>query len=245
MCNISFLYITTFISLYLHPCYSFLIPTACRLKPLFKSHTSYYRLQSKRILLLKPSSDNELSPPLDRNQFNSTNLSRRDTFLLLVGGTAYAKLAYTVLTKIQRGEAYPPEHENRAANTFKVALSSSVSFLNKQSAHNITSYLPRPLRILEVGVGSSCRTFVRGMYDSAIREVVDLTDNQSGVINGIEFMGVDIDIPQTEQIIKNARDHINSIDPTISFPITLDIQSADITKGLPFPDGYFGKFHLL
>lgn len=193
---------------------------------------------------MKPSSDDDLSPPSDRNEFNLPNLSRRDAFLLLVGGTAYTKLAYTVLTKVQRGEAYPPEHEDRAANTFKVALSSSASFMNEKSAHNITSYLPRPLRVLEVGVGSSCRTFVRGMYDSAIREVVDLTNMQPGVISGIEFLGVDIDIPQTQQIVQNALEHINSIDPTISFPITLDIQPADITKGLPFPDGYFGKFHL-
>jgi len=214
------------------------------------------------------------------------NLTRREATLLLVGGTAYAKLASDVLRKIQRGEAYPPEHENRASDTFEVALVTSFLSLLEQEREKqqeqgrkkdeeeeqggelvgggyevkspYATIGPRPLRVLEVGVGS-CRTFMRGAYDSAIEKMVRITRGDEIVgssssttrptlINGIDFFGVDIDIPKDQRVVNDAREYLNSRGNNIvdekggssySFPISLNVQQTDITKGLPFPDGYF------
>ncbi len=180
-------------------------------------------------------------------------LSRREAFLLFIGGTAYAKLASDVIRKIQRGEAYPPEHEKRASDTFEVTLVTSfLSLLEQQRQQDEEGELgrggegkSRPLRVLEVGIGSSCRTFMRGTYDSAIERIIQ-NDEYGSRINGIHFVGVDIDIPKDQKILNDARSYLKTIGGkhgSAPFPINLDVQLADITKGLPFPDGYFGKSH--
>jgi hypothetical protein len=160
------------------------------------------------------------------NASNLQNLSRRQMALLVpalvVGGTAYAKLASDVLRKLLRGETYPPEHENRAKDTFELTLITSASSLlqptndsNSDINSNINSdgrVYSRPLRILEVGIGSSCRTFLRGTYNDAIAKIIQMNRDQKepmNMINGIEFTGVDIDIPKDEKIVQNARDFLN------------------------------------
>jgi hypothetical protein len=192
----------------------------------------------------------------DENNDDKENgtISRRDALLYTVGGTAYFKLASSVWAKLQRGEdVYPPAHESRAADTFSVAMSNSASALIQNQQQQQSQSLGRPLRLLEVGIGTKCRTFIRGMYDDAILNVIDLKteqqQNNSDIIQGIEFVGVDIDIPKEDSmILQNARDHIlmlenkiNKKKTSLDFPLSLDVRKGDIAQGLPFPNGYFGK----
>jgi len=160
---------------------------------------------------------------------SETNLSRRDIVRLVVGGTLYAKVVGSCISKVKRGDAYPPDHEARVANVFKRSILEAASS---------KSYTERPLRVLEVGIGSGCRTIMRGLYDGAFTSLSDLGGGGGGV-SGIEFVGVDIDTP-SDDIVKAAKERLVGIAPSI--PVSLNVMNADIVEGLStFPDGYFGK----
>ena len=242
----------TSLSLFTPPCLPFILPCNRLLHKIHDSsinqlpHHSFILPSSRSLLYAKQP---ERQPTFEINEESNQiitfdkikNLSRKDAILFFIGGIAYAKLATTVLMKIQRGEAYPSEHERRAADTFEVTLTSAASY-RLQHNNNKNELSPRPLRVLEIGVGTSCRTFLRGMYDDSIREVITLERDNPGLVDGIDFIGVDIDMPKRQEIVEDARDHLNNIDPSNPIPITLELQSGDVTTGLPFPDGYFGKF---
>jgi uncharacterized protein with ACT and thioredoxin-like domain len=157
---------------------------------------------------------------------SETNLSRREIIILAVGGTAYAQVASSAISKIKRGDAYPEEHEMRVAGVFRRSIMQATSSVNGTS---------RPLRILEVGIGDKCRTIMRGMYDDALK---DLSENKSERISGVEMFGVDIDAPYND-VVTSAREKLGSISP--SLPVTFNAIQSDLEKRLDFPDKYFGK----
>jgi len=163
-----------------------------------------------------PSSESE-------KDIESTSLTRREVAILAIGGLAYGKVVSVAISKIKRGDAYPPEHESRVANVFKRTLVEAAAAKIDQD---------RPLRILEVGIGSSCRTIMRGLYDDAIAAL-----SKSDFSAGIDLVGADIDAP-SQDTIKDAKERlIGSSD--FAGPMSLNVVSADLVEGLSFPDGYF------
>jgi len=162
----------------------------------------------------------------DDSNSSETNLSRREIIILAVGGTAYARVASSAISKLKRGDAYPEEHEMRVAGVFRRSIMQAASSISGTS---------RPLRILEVGIGDKCRTIMRGMYDDALK---DLSENKSERISGVEMFGVDIDAPSND-VVSSASAKLGSISP--SLPVTFNAIQSDLEKRLDFPDKYFGK----
>jgi len=149
-------------------------------------------------------------------------LSRREIIILGIGGTAYAKIVASAIPKIKRGDAYPPEHEDRVSRIFERTILEATSSASSS----------RPLRVLEVGIGDKCRTIVRGLYDGTLSSLTKM-DNPPK----IEMMGIDIDAP-SDDVVKSANQHLSDKFP--SLPISFSAMEGDIVQGLKmFPDGYF------
>jgi len=158
------------------------------------------------------------------------------------------------------------KHEERVKQTFEFTIQNAATSLTssleqdqdqekiRQKGNNESSspsssppkFEPcRPMRILEVGVGATCRTILRGMYDDAFQNID----------TGIEFIGIDLDIPN-DDVVQKAKEKMVSATKELKSPVSMNtheyeysydetkplsfsIQSGDITTGLPFPDGYF------
>lgn len=162
----------------------------------------------------------------DSESIDGFNISRRDAALLTISGVVYGKLLGTVVSRIKRGDSFPLEHERRVSRTFERAImEASSSLTNKERS--------RPLRVLEVGIGSKCRTIFRGMYDATLNNRLDLV--------GLDLIGIDIELPDITTVNK-ARDRLvlsaekNTIPP---YPVTFDVISGDLTQGVNCPDGFF------
>lgn len=159
----------------------------------------------------------------NKDSLSDDSLSRRDIVLLSVGASAYAKVASSAIAKLKRGDAYPPEHEDRVSKTFgRAVLDASSCAIN------------RPLRLLEVGIGDQCRTISRGLYDEALSNLSKSTTAK----DGIEMIGVDISAP-SEDTAKAAAEKLRTDHPSLS--LTFNAMRGDIVEGLHmFPDDYFG-----
>ena len=164
------------------------------------------------------------------NQENS-DLTRREIVILALGGTAYAKVVSSAVSKIKRGDAYPEEHESKVKTVFEKTI---------LEAAKSKDYSDRPLRILEIGIGSNCKTVVRGFYDETLRKLSDMNPSSREIISGVEMYGIDIDPPRNE-VVELAREKLN--DKQYSMPIKFQANYGDIEKGLlSFRDGFFGKY---
>ncbi len=166
---------------------------------------------------------------------DSEALSRREWIILGIGGTAYAKVVSTAISKIKRGDAYPPEHEDRVAHVFERAiLEASGSINNSIEEHS------RPLRILEIGIGDTCRTVVRGLYDGAFAKLAQQREQMEiKHPSKIEFMGIDIDTP-SDDVIASTQKQLTDSYPSLD--ISFRAMERDIVNGLEIshiPDGYF------
>jgi len=159
----------------------------------------------------------------EKDSSTEESLSRRDIIILAVGGTAYAKVVSSAISKIKRGDTYPEEHEMRVANIFRQSIIQASSSISNSN---------RPLRILEVGIGDKCRTIMRGMYDDALKDL----SNSKGQISGVEILGVDIDA-LSDVAVESARKKLQSI--STSLPVTFNAIQADVENRLDFPDKYF------
>ena len=150
--------------------------------------------------------------------------------------TVYGKLVSDVLSKVQRGDAYPQAHEQCVSKTFERSLMAAAS--GGLLISTPTDSMKR-LKVLEVGIGSTCRTFQRGLYNSAL-DALHSTNSQFDV----DFIGVDLDIPSSK-VLNEAWEilaHLGiSRDGTpngsVLNRVTLDVLAADIVQGLPL----FGK----
>lgn len=153
-------------------------------------------------------------------------LSRREILTLTVGGITYAKVAASALTKINRGDAYPEEHENRVSDAFERSILEAHLSSNRD--------VNTPLRILEIGIGTSCRTVIRGLYDKAFKKLALFSEKTTKP--GIEFIGLDVDATPTKAF-ETARMKLMTSFPNLS--ISFGVIQGDIVGGLVFPDGYF------
>jgi hypothetical protein len=162
----------------------------------------------KRFLLLIvivcccPKGANALSAPKNNHNHNPTSetnpsdqsrlpfLNRRELWKLplgLVGTYGYGRLVYNALSV--RDIKYPETHERRVEETIRRTLLASAPA--QSTSRN------RPLRVLEVGIGTECRLLRRGLYNPAFQELV----NENKGIQKIDLTGVDISLPNDDVVI--------------------------------------------
>lgn len=157
------------------------------------------------------------------------SLGRRDFLVWPIGAGGailYGKLVSEALQKSSRGEVYPEAHERRVESTISAAVAASIPHPDGGSSR------PRPLRLLEVGIGTECRIARRGLYASAIREAA-----LEGVTK-IEVTGVDIATP-SDKTMEDARRSLQKIGAEHDLQIELQFMPGSITSTLDVADGYF------
>lgn len=214
------------------------------------------RLPLLMLLSLRPFIAETAQPPPQQQQplvcFANT-LSRRDLLLLGTGGVAYAKLVGDAISRIARGNTYPAAHEERVRSTFQRAIVEGARAAQLRegggggSTSDGTPILKRPLRVLEVGIGSEARVATRGLYGGALDELLLLSSGGGGdklpssVLSGVDIVGVDLKLPKAE-VLDEAREQLFHPSGCIlpSFRATLDVIEGNIVEGLPqYRDGYF------
>lgn len=155
-------------------------------------------------------------------------ISRRNLWTLPIGiggAFVYGKLVADSVEKLSRGDlVYPKEHETRVQETFRRSLSASILPVNKEV---------RPLRVLEVGIGSEWRVARRGLYQDAFKELAS-----TGLVKDVQLTGVDIAIP-SEKIAQEAERRMEDIAKKAQIDISTKILAGDITSKLNFADGWF------
>jgi len=188
----------------------------------------------------------EESPKSSSAFWKDLNLSRRDAIIFSIGGIGYGKLIGDVLARIIRGDHYPPEHEGRVSTTFERTITLAANRLSasidgrKDDSAIIGGR--RPLRVLEIGIGSACRTVTVGLYDNALANVSASQASPLKVaypITNIDIIGADIDLPNPD-VLKKAQDKLSTREGgELDLPVSLEVIKGDITDKLPFSDGYF------
>ena len=181
------------------------------------------------------------------------NLSRRDLLLIGTGGVAYAKLVGDAVSRIARGNAYPAAHEDRVRNTFQLAMVEAARAVQLREGGNSFGNpdggppRKRPLRVLEIGIGSEARVATRGLYGGALDELLLLSSGggtdklSSSMLAGVEIVGVDMKVP-VSRTKEKAREQLSHPSGCIlpSFQTTLDVVEGNIVEGLPqYPSGWF------
>jgi SAM-dependent methyltransferase len=153
--------------------------------------------------------------------------SRRDFFWIAPAAVGYTKLSFDILQR-EKLLIYPPDHENRVRLTIQHSLlSAATSKQRHQQGGNEQSQI---LRVLEVGIGASCRLIQRGLYEPA------LFDLAARGIRNVSITGIDIKAPNPSVVAAINRNFSQSSDqPSVS----LQTISASITEPLPFPASYF------
>lgn len=213
------------------------------------------RLPLLMLLSLRPFIAETAQPPPQQQPFVcfANNLSRRDLLLLGTGGVAYAKLVGDAISRIARGNTYPAAHEERVRSTFQRAIVEGARAAQLRegggggSTRDGTPMRKRPLRVLEVGIGSEARVATRGLYGGALDELLLLSSGGGGdklpslVLSGVDIVGVDLKLPKAE-VLDEAREQLLHPSGCIlpSFRATLDVIEGNIVEGLPqYRDGYF------
>uniref|UniRef100_A0A7S2NWG2 Methyltransferase type 11 domain-containing protein n=1 Tax=Leptocylindrus danicus TaxID=163516 RepID=A0A7S2NWG2_9STRA len=154
------------------------------------------------------------------------NLSRRETLLIGTGGLIYGKVLGDAIGKLAQGDVRPEEHESRVKRTFAEAFELASRSSSEESR--------RPIRVLELGIGSEIRTINRGLYDEAVTKII------SSGYNGIELVGVDLDGAAAKDV-SNARSKLlSSVENAGVGGINVDLKvlQSDV-ENIAFPNGYF------
>jgi SAM-dependent methyltransferase len=175
---------------------------------------------------------NALSAPKNKNNPTSEtqSLNRRQLLkvpLGIVGTYGYGRLVYNALSV--RDIKYPESHERRVEATIRRSLLASVPV---NSSTGISSN--RPLRVLEIGIGTDCRLLRRGLYNPAFRDLIDANKG----IEQIDLTGVDISLP-SDEIVTGTRRQLDKLGADESPRVNLQVTGGSITDGLSFADGYF------
>ena len=200
-----------------------------------------------------PTSNGDSAGLTSQFQDITGNLSRRELLLIGTGGVAYAKLVGDAISRIARGNAYPAAHEDRVRKTLQLAIAEAARAAQLReggdSFGNPDESAPqkRPLRVLEIGIGSEARVACRGLYGGALDELLLLSSGggadklPSSILTGVEIIGIDINGPKAE-ILDKAREQLSHPSGCIlpSFRTTLDVVQGNIVEGLPqYPSGWF------
>lgn len=190
----------------------------------------------KRLLLILaivcccPEGAKALSAPKNKNNPSSDqHFDRRQLLkvpLGIVGTYGYGRLVYNALSV--RDIRYPETHERRVEATIRRSLLASVPVNSSVGSSN------RPLRVLEIGIGTDCRLLRRGLYNSAFRDLI----HENKRIEHIDLTGVDISLPN-DDIVTGTRRQLDKLGADQSPRVNLDVTCGSITDGLSFADGYF------
>ena len=189
--------------------------------------------------------------------------TREDFLSGLIGTGTAAIMAAVVSPAIQivtspNRNPFPREQEKRISDLFErtfleaAGAMSAMECASAGASGPTDQFLsPRPLRVLEVGIGGRCRSVLQGLYDNALLKLSEEQgdadaslassspgDKKSYTPSLIEFTGVDIDTPN-EEYLEMSREWLSMISP---IPVSFNVVTANIEDGLEqFEDGYFGK----
>jgi SAM-dependent methyltransferase len=178
-----------------------------------------------------PQGAKALSAPKNKNNPTSETQSFNRRQLLkvplgIVGTYGYGRLVYNALSV--RDIAYPESHERRVEATIRRSLLASVPVTSSAKSSN------RPLRVLEIGIGTECRLLRRGLYNPAFRDLIDANKG----IEQIDLTGVDISLP-SDEVVTGTRRQLDKLGADESPRVNLQVTGGSITDGLSFADGYF------
>jgi SAM-dependent methyltransferase len=176
---------------------------------------------------------------LSKNKNNPTSetqsplqlFNRRQLWKLplgIVGTYGYGRLVYNALSV--RDIKYPETHERRVEATIRRALLAAVPANSSKSSN-------RPLRVLEVGIGTDCRLLRRSLYNPAFRDLI----HENKGIEQIDLTGVDMrqGLPN-DDIVTGTRRQLDKLGADNESPrVNLEVTGGSITDGLSFADGYF------
>ena len=141
------------------------------------------------------------------------------------GAVVYSNLIKEAFGKLSRGDSvYPEPHERRIESIFSLALVEGIPQDNGSTS--------RPMRVLEVGIGSDWRVQRRGLYHSGFDQL-----SSRGVPN-IDLTGVDIVAPGPS-IVEDARSRMQKGLSESKLNVSLNAIEGSITSRLDFPDGWF------
>jgi SAM-dependent methyltransferase len=157
---------------------------------------------------------------------NDPLFSRRSLFTWPIGiggAVVYGNLIKEAFSKLSRGDSvYPEPHERRTASIFSLALVEGIP-------QDSTS---RPMRVLEVGIGSDWRVQRRDLYHSGFDRL------SSRGVPDLDLTGVDIVAP-SPSIVQDARSRMQKSLSESKIKVNLNAIEGSITSRLNFPDGWF------
>lgn len=158
---------------------------------------------------------------------SALHVSRRELLTWPVGlggAVVYGKLVSDAAQKLSRGDlAYPEAHESRVSSTIATALKVSVPK---------TPNFDRPMRVLEVGIGTECRVLRRNLYAEGYKKLAECG------VPTIDLVGVDITSP-SESVLEKSAVKLRELDQQNHISSNLSFVKASISQELDFPDGYF------
>jgi len=152
-----------------------------------------------------------------------SEISRRDAVIIGVGGVAYAKVLGDAVAKLAKGDVRPAAHEDRVRETFEYAF----KIVDKDQS--------RPLRVLELGIGSELRTLQRDLYSSAF-DILTKSCIDDKIVPSLEFTGVDQDKPNDKVLRSIEEDFAKRYLNNISFDFVEG--DAEHLSDI-FPENYF------
>lgn len=163
----------------------------------------------------------------ETSQLKMENLSRRETLLIGAGSIVYGKILGDAISKLAQGDVRPEEHEGRVKKTFAEAFELAPNSNNGLQER-------RPIRVLELGMGSEIRTISRGLYDEAVTKIIP-----SGY-NGIELVGADLDGAAAKDVSKAKTKLTSAVENAGIDGMNVDFTFLQCDIGnIAFPDGYF------
>ena len=173
--------------------------------------------------------------------------SRREAYYKVAGtvgaGLGYGKLVTEVLSR--RRDIRPKEHEEKIASTFLWTIAEACS---------PPPTTARPLRVLELGIGTSFRSIFHGCYNGAIELVNHLTEGVGGGSIrrsgfSLSITGVDLSEPMSSTVVEARQQFLRDVMSTSSSSgkseeeIVNEGWDFGYQKGdandLPFPNDYF------
>jgi SAM-dependent methyltransferase len=171
---------------------------------------------------------------------NDSLLDRRSMLwrgpLAAAGLFGYGQLAYNALSVSDI--RYPKAHEDRVSSTIASAFRTS----RRAAAAALAGDMRRPLRVLEVGIGTDARLLRRGLYDTAIADMGGAAAAQGdNVLDGIELVGMDIQVPTNHRVLQDVQDRLVALHDSTGIAINFHTVNASITEQQQqqYADGYF------
>lgn len=142
--------------------------------------------------------------------------SRRELAIVGVGGTTAAYYYAKALEALFDPPIdFPVSHEDRVRRVLQTTLQSAAPHRTKLGLSSV-----EPLKIMEVGIGSTARLIRRGLYDFESSNFA------------FSIVGLDPNPPSSKAVLQEIALNTPS-------NVSIELQQGSITKKTAFPDGYF------